>query len=356
VWGTAAGALLSWEPFDFGYRGATVDAARVGERQALAQAAVSRLAVAHTALDAFLSLAAAKEVSRAARANVTRREAFGRAVHVLTDNQLRAAADASRADAELAIARNQLIQAEVREARGRSALAAALGTVDARIDVDAGAMFHALPPASVAPPQAEAHPLAIAAMAALDQVRARERALDRSYYPRVLGQLSFSGKGSGVNPDGTRSGGAAGFGPDRGNWAAGLQVTLPVFDYFAIRDKKRIESANERVARALYDEALQSVAEQIGEAEAGLDGARRIAANTPTELQAARDTETQVRARYDAGLATLADVSDAQELLVQAEIDDGLARLNVWRELAALAAAGGAEQAYLDLIRGMGRP
>jgi outer membrane protein TolC len=348
--------LLSWEAIDFGYRHAGVDAAKVGERQAQAQETVSRLAVAQGAIDAFLSLVAAKEVSRAAAANVTRREVFGRAVHVLTDNQLRAAADASRADAELAIARNQLIQAEVAEARGRAALAAAIGSSEARVDVQAGAVFRDLPAASVAPPRADAHPLSLAAMASIEQARARERALDHAYYPKVLGQLSFSGKGSGVNPDGTRTGGASGLSLERANWAAGVQITLPVFDYFSVRDQKRIQSATERVAQALYDETLQTVARRLNEALAGVDGARRIAANTPAELQAARDAETQMRARYEAGLATLADVSDAQELLVQAEIDNGLARLNVWRESAALTAAGGDLQALLDLIRGMRRP
>jgi outer membrane protein TolC len=354
VWGSAAGALLSWEPFDFGYRRANVDAAKVDERQAAAQAAVRRLTVATAALDAFLSLVAAKEVTRAAAANVTRREVFGRAVHVLTENQLRAAADASRADAELAIARNQLIRAEVTEARSRVALAVAIGSPDAQIDVEGGSMLKSLPPASAASPRAEAHPFVAAASAGVEQARSRERALDHAYYPRVLGQASFSGKGSGVNTDGTRGGGAAGLGFDRGNWAAGIQVVMPLFDYFSIRDKKRIQSASERVAQALYDEAVQAVAGQIGQAQAGVDGARRIAANTPTELLAATDSERQVRARYEAGLATLSDVSDVQELLVQAEIDDSLARLNVWRELVSLLAAGGDLQACLDAVRGPG--
>lgn len=32
VWGSAAGILISWEPFDFGYRGANVDVAKAGAR------------------------------------------------------------------------------------------------------------------------------------------------------------------------------------------------------------------------------------------------------------------------------------------------------------------------------------
>src|SRR5881394_1841770 len=69
--------------------------------------------------------------------------------------------------------------------------------------------------------------------------------------------------------------------------------------------------------------------------------ARTGAENTPLELEAARTTETQERARYQAGLATLVDVSDAQSFFVQAEIDDALARLAVWQNLASVAAAQG---------------
>ena len=75
-----------------------------------------------------------------------------------------------------------------------------------------------------------------------------------------------------------------------------------------------------------------------------------MAEATPVELQAARATETQERARYQAGLATLVDVSDAQSLLVQAEIDDALAKLAVWQNLASLAAAQGDLGPFLQFL------
>jgi len=102
-----------------------------------------------------------------------------------------------------------------------------------------------------------------------------------------------------------------------------------------------VETANERAEEARYDQALQDLTGQLRKAQASLDGARKVAENTPLELGAARTTETQERARYQAGLATLVDVADSQSLLVQAEIDDALARLAVWQNLAAVAAAQG---------------
>jgi outer membrane protein TolC len=76
-----------------------------------------------------------------------------------------------------------------------------------------------------------------------------------------------------------------------------------------------------------------------------------VARNTPIQLAAARATEQQATARYKAGLASIVEVAEAQRLLTQAEIDDALARLNVWRALLALAAAEGDLAPYLDQVR-----
>jgi outer membrane protein TolC len=67
----------------------------------------------------------------------------------------------------------------------------------------------------------------------------------------------------------------------------------------------------------------------------------KIAADTPEALAAARTAEQQVTARYQAGLAQVTDVADAQRVLAQAEVDDAVARVEVWRaELLDARAAG----------------
>src|SRR6266576_6524568 len=42
AWGSAGGLLFSWEPLDFGYRGAKVDAARAVQSRAGAEASLTR--------------------------------------------------------------------------------------------------------------------------------------------------------------------------------------------------------------------------------------------------------------------------------------------------------------------------
>ena len=66
-----------------------------------------------------------------------------------------------------------------------------------------------------------------------------------------------------------------------------------------------------------------------------------MAQNTPIQLAAAVASVEQATARYKAGLATIVEVAEAQRLLAQAETDDGLAKLGIWRARLALAAAQG---------------
>ena len=77
-----------------------------------------------------------------------------------------------------------------------------------------------------------------------------------------------------------------------------------------------------------------------------------MAQETPTELAAARQSETQSRTRYQSGLTTLVEVAEAENLLAQAEMDDAIARLNVWRGLFGVAYAQGDLKSFLQVLQG----
>jgi outer membrane protein TolC len=76
-----------------------------------------------------------------------------------------------------------------------------------------------------------------------------------------------------------------------------------------------------------------------------------VAENTPVQLAAARATEQQATARYRAGLGNVTEVAEAQRLLTQAETDDSLARLGVWRAFLGVAAAEGDLTPFLSSVR-----
>src|SRR5207245_6565832 len=172
VWGSAAGVLLSWEAVDFGQRKAAVEVARAQSSLANAQAALTELDVASAAADAFLTVLAADQSVRAARANVDRLQILGDSVRTLVRNQLRPGADESRADAEFGMARNQLSQAVEAAEIARASLADAIGAAGASIELSVDGLG-TVPEVAAEPVNVTSHPAAHAGQAGVDAVRAR---------------------------------------------------------------------------------------------------------------------------------------------------------------------------------------
>jgi len=350
VWGSAGGVLLSWQAVDFGLRKANVDAARAQAVQAKAQAELTELDVASAAADAFLTVLAADESVQAARANVDRLQVFANSVTTLVSNQLRPGADQSRADAELAVANNQLSQAVQASAIARATLADAIGAAGTSFALEQGSLANLPELPSIAAANLESHPAARAASAAVDTVRARERALARSYAPRIDFQSAFSGRGSGAQVPGQPLPGSA-LALSVPNWAAGLTVSFPILDIFSVNARRQVEIQNEVAERARLDQTIQSLTTQDLRARALMSAATEIAQNTPAELRAATDAESRARVRYSSGLATITEVAEAQRLLAQAEADAAVARLAVWRALLATTQAQGSLTPFLERLR-----
>jgi outer membrane protein len=351
AWNSAGGALVSWQPFDFGARSAKVEVARQGSEAAKQAAALTQLQVSANAGSAFFDLAAAERLAIVAQANVRRYESFDKVVHVLVDNTLRPGADASLADAQLAVARNQLIQIETQVAVKRAVLAEYLQTKLEQAEVDASTLSASLPLTDLASITGAAHPIVLEEHALSLQQEAQKRFLDRSYVPVFSTSGVVFGRGAGTSATGHFPSGAAGLAPDTFNWAAGVQVTFSAFDFFNLRDQRRIQQANVQAEHARSDQAANDVTTAVEEAQATLAGARKIAANTPIELAAAQASEQQQQARYRSGLATVVDVSAAEGVLAQAEGDDAIARLGVWRAELGVAVAQGNLQPFLQLLQ-----
>lgn len=248
-------------------------AARAARDQATAEASLTRLDVAIATVNAYLTVLAAQRTTRAADADVQRRDTFDKAVRVLVENQLRAGADSSRADAELARARVNLARAQQQEKISRAALADILGLPDTSVAVVEGSLLEPPPGEALQTTPITNNPVAEVQHARVED-HAQVHILDRSCYPKLYLQSSVYGRGSGWDPTGKFEGGTTGLAPDRSNWAVGLTVTLPAFDIFAIRSRKAVESANERAEAARYDQTLQDLTGQLRKAQASLEGAR----------------------------------------------------------------------------------
>jgi outer membrane protein TolC len=347
AWGSAIGTLVAWEPFDFGLRKASVDAATAAQTRSEATLKRTQFEILVTTADAYVTLAAAQEMVRAAQAGVDRTEVLARTIHALVNAQLRPGADASRAEAELAAARTQLIQAQQAVEVARANLSRFVGLEPAQIAISAPRLLQ-LPPQQTAPPlDTGGNPISMEQNAVVEQLQAQFRILERSYFPRFSLQGAAYARGTGARTNGTNLGGLNGVAPSTQNYALGFTVTFPVFDLPSLRAREAGQSATIRAEEARYRQVAVDLKAQWNVALAALDGARRVAANTPVQVAAARAATEQATARYQSGLGNIDAVAEAQRLLAQAEIDDALARLGVWRRLLGVAIAAGDIQPFL---------
>jgi outer membrane protein TolC len=187
---------------------------------------------------------------------------------------------------------------------------------------------------------------------AVEAARAQEEVVAHTNRPRLFLQSSVFARGSGGSHDGFLDGGVSGLVFDRANWAAGVQVQFPnLFEAPSLRARKAAAAAATRIEVARTDETVLAVSSQRRIAAAMVETARAVAATTPVQLEAARQSEAQARARFQAGLASIVEVVDAQRLLVEAEQQDALARIDVWRALLAEATAGGDLSSFVALTR-----
>jgi outer membrane protein len=292
-----------------------------------------------------------QEAVLAAAASLQRAALFMGMVKALVDQSLRPGVDLSRAESERALAETQLARAEQAATIARVQLAEALGVPDRDVRPTAAPLL-SIPPMKAAG-QPALHPRLREAQAAKQAAGERRAAAGLEYLPRLEILGAIWERGSGIPAGGQSYGEARGLVPNTPNWAVGLVATWPVLELVAVRARSRAETANTEIASANQQEIAQAIQAQLGVAAAALEGARKVAAKTPTAVIAAGAAERQATARYQAGLAPVVDVADAQRLLAQAEIEDAVARAQIWRGLLFVARAAGDLGPFLDQVQAM---
>ncbi len=305
VWDSAVGVLVTWQPFDFGLRAAHVAGAAALHSQTEAAVNRTRYDVSVATADAFLTVMAAQQTAEAARAAVDSWQVLLRSVHALVAAQLRPGADESRVQAELAVAETQVAEAEQAIDVARSTVAQFVGREPSQLNLNPGKLVAQLPPERPVPSlEAAANPLAREQNAGVAVAEAQLKELERTYYPQFLVQGVAAARGTGMLNDGGRLGGLNGLAPTTQNYGVGLTVLFPAMDRFAIREEEAMQAAHVRAGQAQYQVIATNLQAQFHAAQARLTGARRVAANTPVEVSAARTALEQATARYRAGLAT----------------------------------------------------
>ena len=349
AWGTATGGLVSWELLDFGLKRSKVNLAKTDVEKAESEAELTKLELQAKVADTFFRLLAAQEALKAVEANVERAKTFSDSVNVLAKNGLRPGADASRALAEVAVARTQLAQAKQLQEVTRAYLAQLLGVAGKTILIKEDRFLNLPSDTNLPIPEEESHPILKSQKSNIDLVESRKKVLFHSYFPKLNAEGALFGRGSGVDHTGDLRGGANGLFPTRLNFAGGITANLPLFEWVSIRAKQKIEKFNKEVETAKYNELVQEIIGKFSQAKIIFESAGEIAKEAKTQLEAAKISETQTTARFKAGLGTVIEVADSERLLTKSEIEDSIARLGIWQALLNVSIAQGDIKPFLAL-------
>jgi outer membrane protein TolC len=330
AFGTTVGVSTSWDVLGLISRMAIVDQALDEEHRERAAAKALDLDVGFLAADRFLEVVARSEAVRAAQANVDRARVLERIVHTLAEKELRPEADDSRAKAERALAETLLIRANQAREISNANLAEAIGEPAARLTIDPGTITEATPDSN-GESSIDENPHLAESEANIRAAEGRKTVVSLTYLPRLDVVAALWARGSGLTSGILAPSPADGLVPDTPNWAAGLVLSWPALELLIAGQRARVAEASVEIEAARKEEVWQSLATELERARAELDGAKKTAMNTPIALDAARAAEKQASARYQAGLASVVEVAEAQRLLAQAEIDDALARVSIHR-------------------------
>lgn len=349
VWGSATGLLINWQPFDFGLRGANVEAATASRDRANAAIQRTRLEIGTVSADTYLTVIAALKTRSAAQAAVDEWGVLGKSVHALVATELRPGADETRIEAERAAAVTQLALAEQAVAISGATLRKFISD-PVVAPVQDGRLVSELPVAldPEAEPAATVNPALTEQHAMVQENAALLRSLERSWVPQISLEGAAYARGTGAETNGQRLAGANGLAPTVGNYVVGVNVTFSFLDFASIHAREAAQAAHLRAAQANELLTTKNLQEEFAQAQATLRASRTIAENTPVQLKAAQASLDQATARYKAGLAPIDDVAQSQRLLVQAQIDDSIAHLNVWRAFLRLTYVRGDIQPFLQ--------
>ena len=210
VWGSATGALFSWEPFDFGLRGATVAGAEAAVTRARAGEALTRLDVQSAVGAAFLERHRRPACRDGARRRTWSAATCSRAPCTRSSTISCGPARKRRGPTRSGPRRRRA------SFRRRQAVTLAQTTMARVLGVTAGGrdastratLLDQLPPRTCRRRRAGARiRWRSAHQAAVDVARAQEEVLARTDLPRVYLQSSVFARGSGANPNGELDGG-----------------------------------------------------------------------------------------------------------------------------------------------------
>jgi len=317
--------------YDFGRTSGAVDAAR-GNRDAIDKALiVTRQDLALRVRSAFYLLLATEKQVLAVRENVTAREGVFRQAQEFFNQGIRAKVDVARAEAILFAARTALIRTENNREIARIELANAMGlaSLGERAPVEPAYLSLPLPERNVLQQDAVRNRAELQQFAALKTAASGNLKTAKSSYLPILSGVASAGY---ADKD---------FPPTGNVWGVGLNLSVPLFSGFSSVEQVREATATINSIEARQNNLKLHIIKEVESAWLGGNEAAARMISTEKEVAAANESKALAEGRYQEGVGSIIEVTDAQSQALDAQTANIQARYDYYTALARLDRAVG---------------
>lgn len=316
-WLGSAAANLSWSLDLFGKEQALVDRSRALSDAAALDATAARLALTGSVTETYIQLAQAYALVDAAEQTVRQREEVHQLVSQRFNSGLDSPATAKQSSAQLALAREELLQAQAQRDLAVHMLAALIGKGAQAYDIARPQLKKnalTLPVTLSADLLARRADIA-AAKSRVAAATAGRQAAHQAFYPDInlLGTAGWSAIGF-----------TSLFTASSLQYGGGAAIHLPIFDAGELRANYAGATARLDEAVADYNQALVTAVRQTADAVTQLRSVDAQAAEQGHALADASESYALTVSRYKNGLASELSLLSTEETLIQARRQSAL--------------------------------
>jgi outer membrane protein len=288
---------LSQLLFDFGKTFAATDAARKLANVALESVELQRQLISLAVKEAYTNINFSQRLIVVAQQSFDRAQLNLRSARGFFDVGTRPKSDVVRAEVDVANARVDVIRARNAERLARVALNTAMGVdVDTPTQIQDNLIFE---PVQFDRPQQRAEAL----RQRPENRQAQERLAFRNFFPNLSGVSAYGGTTSDLHPA----------------WSVGLNLSWTIFDGGNLIGRYQESKANLDASRARLKASELDIIQNVEQAEISTEEAQERIQAAQAAVASAEENFRLAQGRFDAGVGTILELTDAQLALTQSQ-------------------------------------
>ncbi|NLR68867.1 TolC family protein [Chitinophaga varians] len=350
--GTAAGAILKWNPLTFGQRSAAVEKASAQYKLANSTYNDALFRQQYAAVATYLDAVYLQKLIQTYQANIDRTKAGLEQSLVFTRQGLRPGIDTTQFQAALAQATTDLLIVQRQYYAQITELTRLTGLPDAPTNILLAdtSLLSQLPLIADTTAGPAGNPVYQYYQMRKEVTASALKEVERIWRPKLDLWANAYARGSGVKADGTIDK-ADGWSLSHKNYGAGIQLSFPILQFSEVHLKKKQYQAMVKADEAQLDQVALNLQKQKEAARYNYSQNMLITKQAVVQSQAARFAFDGLQLSYNSGLIDFTRLIQGQYDLLKAETGEAAAFLQAWRSLLDIAVANGQLTTFTDNLK-----